>query len=114
MRAAIPCKRPKVTVEPRAGAKDAVDVDCQVPGCGFTYPADKQFIALKSDAADQATRHRQEHRLAVPRTRIEKDVEYDVFCDPCGGHRRTFGTRTDAQSWLDYHLSSEHGVVTCS
>lgn len=38
---------------------------------------------------------------------------HDVYCEPCGGHRRTFGTRADAQAWLDHHLSTEHGLVMC-
>lgn len=110
----IPCKRPKVTVDPRSSADCAHDANCRVPGCSWTYPADKQFMALKSDADWQASRHRAEHRAAVPNAYLEHAVEWDVYCTPCGGHRRTFGTRTDAQAWLDYHLSTEHGLVSCS
>lgn len=109
---AIPCKRPRVTVDQRVD-HDAFDVNCRVPGCDFTYPRDKSFVAIKSDAEATAARHRQQHRVAVPRTWIERDPEYDVFCEPCGGHRRTFGTRTDAQAWLSYHLSTDHGLVSC-
>ena len=111
---AIPCKRPKVTIDPHPGGQsDAKVATCHVPRCGWTYPADLQFIALVSDAADQATRHRKAHRDAVPETKVVHDVEWDVYCDPCGGHRRTFGTRSDADAWLSYHLSTEHRLVTC-
>lgn len=110
----IPCKRPKVTIDPRAGDRDAVDANCHVPRCGWTYPSDKQFIALKSDATFQATMHRQQHRNTVPDAYLEHGAEWDVYCTPCGGHLRTFGTRTDAQAWLDYHLSAEHGLAVCS
>lgn len=111
----IPCKRPRVTIEAHAkhfdtGAPPATYhlVTCRVPGCGFAYDA-----AVVTDAAQQATWHRAAHRDAVPVTSIVKDVEWDVYCEPCGGHRRTFGTRTDAQAWLDHHLTAEHGLVVC-
>lgn len=110
----IPCKRPKVTIEAyektfATGASATYHlVTCGVPGCHFTYDA-----AVVTDAAQQATWHRAAHRNAVPVCSIVKDGEYDVFCEPCGGHRRTFGTRTDAQAWLDHHLSVEHGLVVC-
>jgi hypothetical protein len=81
---------------------------CHVPGCSWLYDA-----AVVTDAQEQAIRHRREHRDAVPATSIRHDTEYDVYCEPCGGHRRTFGTRTDAQAWLNYHLSAEHGLVSC-
>lgn len=110
----IPCKRPKVTVDPRPDDRNTTfDVTCHVPGCRFTYPADKQFCALSADANDQARMHRQAHRAAVPATRIEKDPLYDVYCDACGGHRRSFDTRREAQVWLDEHLATEHRVVAC-
>ena len=111
---AKPCKRPRVTIEPHpktfaTGATAIYHlVTCHVPACGFTYDA-----AVKTDAEDQAKWHRHHHRGVVPRAWIEKDVEYDVHCEPCGGHRRTFGTRADAQAWLDFHLSAEHGLVVC-
>lgn len=107
----IPCKRPKVTIdESRPGT---YRVECHIPGCRWFYPSSPSFIALQSNAREQATRHRQEHRAAVPKTWIEKDPEYDVHCQPCGGHRRTFGTRSDAETWLAYHLTAEHGLVVC-
>lgn len=109
-----PCKRPKVTVEPVLDALGALvrplshHVVCAVPRCGWTYGP-----AVKSDADEQAKWHRARHRSGVPKTRIERDLEHDVYCDPCGGHRRTFGTRREAVEWLDEHLATEHGVVVC-
>lgn len=106
----IPCKRPKVTIATEAVASGplAHRATCQVPGCSWAYGP-----AVKTDAEQQATWHRVAHRGAVPSARVVKDVEYDVYCEPCGGHRRTFGTRVDADAWLNYHLSTEHGLVTC-
>lgn len=108
-----PCKRPKVrlvTIDDGLTGTDLVfRAMCWVPTCDWSYGP-----ALKTDAEQQATRHRGEHRDAVPTAWIEHDVEYDVHCEPCGGHRRTFGTRVDAQAWLDHHLSVEHGLVVCS
>lgn len=104
----IPCKRPKVRVNELLGL-DRIAAVCDVPACGWRYDN-----VVKSDVQEQATRHRGEHRSAVPTSSIVgPDPEYDVHCEPCGGHRRTFGTRVDAQAWLDYHLSTEHGLVTC-
>ncbi len=108
IRTPAPCKRPKVTVAP-VGNVDLTLASCEVPTCDWTYGP-----ALKSDAQQQATWHRRVHRDAVPNARVVHDVEYDVHCEPCGGHCRTFGTRVDAQAWLVYHLSTEHGLVTCS
>lgn len=105
----IPCKRPRVDIEPCAGGSvDLVGTRCLVPGCSWYYGP-----AVKTDATEQAVRHRRTHRDAVPDAHIDHDVEWDVYCDPCGGHRRTFGTRTDAEAWLAYHLSTVHGLVTC-
>ena len=113
----IPCKRPKVTLTPREQHNGAHDAACHVPGCGWSYPSDRQFMALKSDATERATRHRGAHRAAVPpaylTTPTQQGPEYDVYCPPCGGHRRTFATRRDAQAWIDEHLAVEHGVVVC-
>lgn len=112
-----PCKRPKVTIAPVVQYSPSTEgivewtaqvVTCAVPRCGFTYKA-----AVITDANQQATWHRQEHRAAVPKTWIERDPEYDVHCEPCGGHRRTFGTRVDAEAWLAHHLHADHGLVTC-
>lgn len=115
----IPCKRPKVTVEwhPMVGQYDPANPDadrgrhvviCHVRGCNF----ERQYHTVKAGAQEEAGWHRQAHRAAVPRTSIVRDPEYGVHCEPCGGHRRTFGTRIDAEAWLDYHLSSEHGLVS--
>lgn len=101
---AIPCKRPKVTAEPADGS-GLVDHTCHVPRCGWT------FRSVMS--AEEPKWHREEHKRAVPRAWIVRDVEWDVYCEPCGGHRRTFGTRAQAERWLDDHLSTEHGLVTC-
>lgn len=114
----IPCRRPKVTVIPRTDepGEDRHDADCHVPGCGWAYPVDKQFMALKSDANDQATRHRGEHRAAVPDVTIERAGDghrWAAACTPCM-RVETMATRTDIQDWLDYHLASVHGVVVCS
>lgn len=109
-----PCKRPQVELVPAVTNPGTVVAVCHVPRCGWTYPEDpQQYVAVKSDATEQAVRHRRAHRDAVPATRVVHDIEWDVYCDPCGGHRRTFGTRTDAEAWLAYHLSTVHGLVTC-
>jgi hypothetical protein len=108
-RRAIACKQPKVTVEGHpSGVAGACQAACAVPGCDWT------FNSVKTACEEAAVRHRREHREAVPRTWIERDPEYDVHCAPCGGHRRTFGTRGDAEAWLTYHLRAEHGLVSCS
>jgi hypothetical protein len=112
----IPCKRPKVTIEARLDA-DTVIVRCHVPRCGFQYPADLQYHALKSDADGQATMHRQGHRAAVPKTTLEKGPTgaYWATC-ACGWSNATHPgvtTRTDVAMALDYHLSTAHGLVTC-
>jgi hypothetical protein len=110
----IPCKRPKVTVEPRTDS-DTFLVRCHVPRCGFQYPQDLKFHALKSDADGMAAMHRQAHRAAVPETRIVKPMidrpGYGAEC-ACGWSVGPDRTRTDAQSSLDHHLSSAHGLVT--
>lgn len=104
----VPCKRPKVAIDVSVTGPGGLlyHVRCQVTGCEYAYGP-----ALKSDAEQQATWHRHSHRAAVPKAWVERDVEWDVHCEPCGGHRRTFGTRSDAETWLAYHLSTEHGVV---
>lgn len=112
--AIIPCKRPKVAVEPNQLDHGTSVATCHVPGCRWTYPANPETSrAVKSDATEQAARHRTAHREAVPVAFVQRDVEWDVHCMPCGGHRRTFGTRVDADAWLAYHLSTEHGLVNC-
>lgn len=99
----IPCKVPKVT-----STDDGTGLflhACQVPGCGWT------FRSVKS--VQDVGWHKRQHRDAVPSTAIDKDPLYDVYCTPCGGHRRSFDRRVDAQAWLDQHLVDEHGLVTC-
>lgn len=109
-----PCARPKVTVEPHPHGGDGFVVRCHVPGCErWSYPSDLQFVALHGDAQAHATYHRVEHKALVPVTSIRRDPEWDVSCAPCGGHQRTFGTKREAQAWLDQHLAEEHGVVSC-
>jgi hypothetical protein len=108
-----PCKRPKVTIEltnPDVGSVAAI---CHVPRCRWRYPENTTSHGVKVDVTEHAGRHRRAHRSAVPETRIVHDVEWDVHCEPCGGHRRTFGTRADAEAWLSYHLSTDHGLVSC-
>lgn len=101
-----PCKRPPVVVV-HDQHNDHHGAHCQLFGCEWRYGP-----GLKTDVEENAARHRRAHRDAVPKTRIVHGVEWDVHCEPCGGHRRTFGTRVDAQAWLDHHLSTEHGLVT--
>lgn len=109
----IPCKRPRVTVDQRVD-RDAFDVNCRVPGCDFTYPRDKTFVALKSDAESTAARHRQEHRVAVPRieTKVLDSGREAEQCQHCGWVT-TSHTKTDRRAQVDYHLSSHHGLVSC-
>lgn len=106
-----PCKRPRVDVTTEAVASGplAHRATCAVPGCSWGYGP-----GVKTDVEWQAARHRREHRDAVPKTWVERDVEWDAYCDPCGGHRRAFATRREAQAWLDEHLTTEHGLVTCA
>lgn len=104
----VPCKRPRVRVNDLLGL-DRIAAVCDVPGCGWHYDN-----VVKTDVEEQAVRHRAAHRSVVPKTWIERDLEYDACCGPCGGHRRTFGTRREAQAWLDDHLATEHGLVSCT
>lgn len=110
-----PCARPRVTVDTHPRDPNGFVVRCHVPGCDtWSYPSDLQFIAILSDAQAKATWHRGEHRILVPTTSIRRDEvtsEWDVHCSPCGGHRRTFATKREAQAWLDQHLAEEHGAV---
>lgn len=114
----IPCKRPKVTVDPHATAAGAYSATCHVPGCDWAYGT-RPYQAVKSDAEQQATRHRAEHRAAVPSVAVVRShgaEPYHVECMGCGFLRcdGTTTTRTDAEMVRDHHLSSEHGLVTCS
>jgi hypothetical protein len=113
----IPCTRPKVTVEPHANGRPGChSVICRVPRCGWSYGTG-ELIAQKSDAEDQATRHRRAHRDAVPATEILRfdSGVYQASCS-CGWYRESPGvhTRTDNEAALAYHLSGEHGLVVCS
>jgi len=113
--AVTPCKRPKVTVDERAD-RGTFDVNCHVPGCSWTYPTDKQFMALKSDAEDQATRHRGEHRAVVPKSEIIGPTVSLNYAAKCAcGWRSADGciTRVDNEAALAYHLSTDHGLVVC-
>jgi hypothetical protein len=118
----IPCKRPKVTVDPRtepATAVGTVIASCRVPGCRWTYPSDLTFYALRSDATDQATMHRARHRDAVPTTTITKpdpDRPYLVECAACDTALQgsTTTTRSDAETVRSYHLTKVHGLAVCS
>jgi hypothetical protein len=107
-----PCRRPKVDVFETS--EDRYAARCEVPACGWHYPVAPGTVALKTDVAEQARHHRADHSSAYPRCWIERDVEWEVHCAPCGGHRRTFGTRRQAQTWLDAHLQLEHQVVVCA
>lgn len=113
----IPCKRPRVTIEAHeihlaiSGRTATYHlVTCNVPGCDFTYDA-----AVATDAADQAIWHRRAHRDAVPATSIDRAGDGHRWAASCGTCLRveTRGTRTDAQAWLDHHLSAIHGLVSC-
>ncbi len=113
MTSAIPCKRPKVVVSPRTPGDDRHDADCHVPRCGWTYPADKQFMALKTDAEQQATRHRKAHRDAVPAVEtIDLGVYHLLRCE-CGHEQRIHGTKSDVAAHLEHHLAMTHGLVSC-
>lgn len=102
----IPCKRPRVRVNELLGL-DRVAAVCDVPGCGWHY--DNTVI---TDVREQATRHRQAHRAAVPK--IEQTGTGFTHEAHCPDHGLIcHGTRTDMQASLDYHLRTEHGLVTC-
>lgn len=108
----IPCKRPKVTVDPRTDS-DTFLVRCHVPRCGFQYPQDLQFHALKSDADGMATMHRRAHRSAVPLVESVDLGAYHLVTCACGHQHRVHGTKHDAAAHVEYHLSSAHGLVSC-
>lgn len=110
----IPCKRPKVTVEPRTDS-DTYLVTCQVPRCGFQYPQDLKFHALKSDADGMAAMHRRAHRAAVPEVDLARGSRGFVATCACGWQSYD-GAETSRQSveqTLNYHLTSAHGLVSC-
>lgn len=116
---AIPCKRPKVTVVETARHSGHFVVSCLVPGCGFRYPAGTSTgIAIKTDAEEQARRHRDGHRRAVPAVTVIRphgSAPFHVECLGCG-FRRSDGTTTtkvDAEGVQERHLVNDHGLVTC-
>lgn len=110
----IPCKRPKVTVGQRG---DTYVVRCDVPGCGFQYPADARYVAVKTDADQHAGLHRSQHRNAVPRVRqstVSDEVAVKVDVCACGWVTpEGFSTVADRKRKLDEHLSAAHGLVVC-
>lgn len=116
----IPCKRPKVTVEPRTDS-DTFLVRCHVPRCGFQYPQDLKFHALKSDADGMAAMHRRAHRAAVPETSVGlrpagPNYEHRGYVATCGcGWESADGklTRSDVDATLANHLSTAHGLAVC-
>lgn len=106
----VPCRRPKVTIGTEAVASGplAHRVTCLVPGCRFSYGP-----AVKSDAEQQATWHRQHHRAAVPDTAILLALDgHQAECD-CG-EKWMAPTKAHARHWLRHHLALEHGVVECT
>ena len=106
---AIPCRRPKVGVTPHpSNVAGAYQAACHVRDCGWTYNS------VKTACQEAATRHRGEHRDAVPKTTLEKGTTgaYWATC-ACGWANDAPGvtTRTDVAMALDYHLSTAHGLV---
>lgn len=107
---AIPCRRPKVTVEAEDTASGplAHRVTCHVPGCTFAYGP-----AVKTDAEQRATWHRQEHRDAVPDVPVERTgAGFTALCEGCGDGKYLAG-RGEATEWVNHHLTTEHRLVTC-
>lgn len=103
----IPCKRPKVTVEPSPVSEGLYDHVCHVPGCGWTYRS------VKSDHLG-APHHRRAHRSAVPTVTYAKgSYGFTVHWTCSCGKRDGASTRTDAEAKVAYHLSRDHGLVTC-
>lgn len=109
----IPCKRPRVvvTTEPTA----IYWARCEVPGCSWGYGP-----ALKSDAQQHATWHRQQHRAAVPVTeiwRVAGTAGVFAICHDCTDasppRGRKFAGRDEAEGWVAYHLTTKHGLAVC-
>lgn len=101
----IPCKRPKVTTEPDANVAGLWDHVCHVPGCGWS------FISVKS--ASEPKWHRQDHMRAVPVIEAtDLGVYIRVNC-ACGHEHRVHGTKRDVASHVEYHLTHDHGLVSC-
>lgn len=107
----IPCKRPKVGVEPHpSGVPGAWQGICHVPGC-----ATEPYNSVKTACEEFARRHRAEHREAVPATWFEQlaSGRY-VFGCRCGWQTNAGTvTRTDGEASLTHHLYAAHGLVVC-
>lgn len=103
-----PMRSPRVRVDP---AEDGGYVAiCRVPGCeGWS------FRSVKTACQEEATRHRQAHKNAVPVTSVEKNLIGGAgFIATCGTHWRTDETvtsRADCEGELEYHLIKVHGLV---
>lgn len=115
---AVPCKSPKVVVElhPMAGPEGARErhvVICRVPGCDFG----RVYHVVKVAANEEARWHRNAHRAAVPKISVNKVGEKGGFVGDCScGFQPYDGAISSRQSIdqaLTYHLSREHGLVTC-
>lgn len=107
MTTTIPCKRPGVPVV--EGPKGAVSY-CNITGCDWTYGP-----GVKTDVKENATRHRQEHRDAVPRTEVVHlgdDFGYQARCECDWTSAPGTVTRADCDTSLAYHLDHDHGLVT--
>lgn len=113
--AVIPCKKPRVEVDPHPDDPTMNRVTCHVPTCGWVYPAEPQRRAVKSDANEWAVRHRGAHRKAVPHTDVSSEggPGFGSSCE-CGWKWQHRGTRTDATMARDHHLSTDHGLVVCT
>lgn len=113
---AIPCRRPKVTVDnlghTHSERWETYAATCRVPGCVWSY----QNIA-KTDVEQTAVGHRRWHRAAVPEcvVRIHTAGGYAVSC-ACGFVRQdgSTTTRVDAANVEAHHLSNDHGLVSCT
>jgi len=106
----IPCKQPKVSVVTN---KDLSTTYCLVPGCDWKYGP-----GVKTHVEQQATRHRAEHRGAVPKIEViqlvslvSADREADQ-CQHCGWVT-TGSTKTDRAAQVTCHLTAHHGLVSC-
>lgn len=114
----IPCKRPRVTIEAHPKHLSASDttatyhlVTCGVPGCDWDYDA-----AVATDAADQATWHRQAHRQAVPAVEHGTYIDDGRKVDLCACGWATppgFSTLADRGRLTARHLEDDHGLVSC-
>lgn len=113
----IPCKRPTIELLPAVTNPGCFVAVCHVPGCGWTYPENPRLhVAVKTDAQQQATRHRGQHRATVPQTSIEPRPNGSGFygwCSCMWDTPASVTTRTDVEASIASHLASQHGLVTC-